>query len=227
MYKGDSMELPPIVERGLRCAGPICFLCMQASSCKTGINIISSKSTGALSLLPFVSLLVNCIIWTLYGILQDDNTIIVPNAIGIPAGLFCTMAYMSKCHSPKSEAPLLLTATVLSLCCSLAFYHGDSQSLGLVGCALAILVMGSPLATMKNVIVTKSTASIPFFTSLFMWLNSLCWTSYGLLITADINVYGPNGIGLLLASTQLLLFIIYGFDTPSKDSEDTNSKSFV
>jgi solute carrier family 50 protein (sugar transporter) len=223
------MYVSPIVEEGLRYAGPFFFLGMQASSIKTGFSIVTSNSTLQLSLLPFISLLLNCIIWTQYGILKEDNTIIVPNAIGIFTGIFCTTVYLSKSHSPKSQAPLILGAAVIGLCCSVAYFYGDIQSLGLMGCALAVCVMGSPLATLKNVIVTKSTASIPFTTSFFMWLNSLSWMSYGLLISNDIMVYGPNAVGFILATVQLLLFVVYGFSvtSPKDPDNDAFSKSCV
>lgn len=51
----------------LKVAGPAFFLSMQATSVKTALNIIADKSTRALSPLPFVSLLTNCVIWTFYG----------------------------------------------------------------------------------------------------------------------------------------------------------------
>ena len=42
--------------------------------------------------------------------------------------------------------------------------------------------MGAPLATLSTVIKDKSTASIPFGTSLACWLNALSWSAYGFLV---------------------------------------------
>ena len=51
----------------------------------------------------------------------------------------------------------------------------------------------------------------PLQSSLIMWLNSLCWLLYGVMISKDLMIIGPNLLGLLLASLQLLLFLVFGF----------------
>ena len=71
----------PIV-KGLRIAGPAFFLGMQGSAVKTALTIMAEKSVGPLSPFPFVSLLTNCVIWSYYGMLKQDMTVLVPNAIG-------------------------------------------------------------------------------------------------------------------------------------------------
>ena len=71
----------PIV-KGLRIAGPAFFLGMQGSSVRTALTIMAEKSVGPLSPFPFVSLLTNCVIWSYYGMLKQDMTVLIPNAIG-------------------------------------------------------------------------------------------------------------------------------------------------
>ena len=56
----------------LKVAGPAFFLGMQASSVRTAISIAENRSTMALSPLPFISLLTNCIIWSCYGFLRQE-----------------------------------------------------------------------------------------------------------------------------------------------------------
>ena len=43
-----------------------------------------------------------------------------------------------------------------------------------------------------------------------MWISSLLWTLYGYLKLNDPLVYIPNFLGLILASLQMILFLIYG-----------------
>jgi solute carrier family 50 protein (sugar transporter) len=70
--------------------------------------------------------------------------------------------------------------------------------------------MGSPLSSLKNVIETRSTESMPFSTSLMAFLNSMCWSLYGLLIANEAVIYVPNLIGLAMTSVQMGLFMLYG-----------------
>ena len=63
--------------------------------------------------------------------------------------------------------------------------NNNADLLGTIGCALAVLLMGSPLATLSTVIREKSTASMPFGTSLMTWGNAISWSLYGLMIAND------------------------------------------
>lgn len=194
--------------RALRIAGPMFFLGMQGGSVLTAKSIIEDKSVGALSPLPFVSLLTNCIIWSYYGLLRADNTVLVPNAIGIATGLGCTLAYQK--FAPNFPTNLYAAASLIVLFATVLALAGNFNLIGIVGCGLAVLVMGSPLATLKSVIQTKSTASLPFTTSFMGFCNSLSWSAYGLLVANDILIYGPNLVGLFLASIQMSLFAVFG-----------------
>ena len=84
--------------------------------------------------------------------------------------------------------------------------------IGIIGDILSILLMASPLSTLSKVINEKSTKSMPFYTSLSSWLNGLSWTLYGVIVAKDIMLYIPSSIGFLLATIQLILYVIYGFD---------------
>lgn len=168
---------------GLKIAGPAFFLGMQGSSVKTAIGILTSKSIGSLSILPFASLFTNCVIWSLYGQLKADPTVLVPNALGVLAGLFCVGAY--KRYSPNSDLTILLGALAISSFAASLFLGKNAEMLGLIGCALAIILTGSPLATLATVIREKSTNSMPFLTSMTAWCNSLSWALYGIILAKD------------------------------------------
>lgn len=88
--------------------------------------------------------------------------------------------------------------------------------LGLIGCALAVILAGSPLATLANVIKEKTTKSLSFNFTFATWMNAISWLLYGVLVANDPMIYGPNAFGLFLASIQLLLFAVYGFPNDSR-----------
>jgi solute carrier family 50 (sugar transporter) len=175
---------------------------------RTALKIVADKSVGSLSPLPFVSLLTNCVIWTYYGLLKSDLTVLVPNGIGILAGLICVAGY----HRYVNPKPVNLYAGAAAIIAfsTTCYYLKNYQLLGLLGCALAVLVTGSPLATLRTVIKEKSTASLPLLTSASAFCNSCSWSMYGLMVANDPMIYGPNLLGLALASVQMSLYLIFG-----------------
>lgn len=68
-----AMENPPVVEdfkstflgHLLSLAGPTIFLGLLASTAYTSWQIMNEKSTKKLSVFPFVSLFVNCVVWSM------------------------------------------------------------------------------------------------------------------------------------------------------------------
>jgi solute carrier family 50 protein (sugar transporter) len=94
---------------------------------------------------------------------------------------------------------------------------GNAEAIGTVGVTLAVIMMGSPLSTLQTVINEKSTNALPFAMSFTTFWNALSWSSYGVLIANDPMIYAPNAVGVVLASIQLSLFVIYGL--PKENSE--------
>ena len=77
--------------QALSVAGPLCFIGIQCSSVKTALDILKLGNVGGMSPLPFASLLTNGVVWTLYGLLKMDKTILYPNALSILTGFGCTL----------------------------------------------------------------------------------------------------------------------------------------
>jgi uncharacterized protein with PQ loop repeat len=78
---------------------------------------------------------------------------------------------------------------------------GSWYNLGLIGCFLAVILMGSPLATLHAVIKEKSTASLPVLTSFANLGNSVSWSLYGALVARDPMVYTLSFMFFKLVST--------------------------
>jgi solute carrier family 50 protein (sugar transporter) len=79
---------------------------------------------------------------------------------------------------------------------------------GVLSCASLISMFASPLFIIKLVIQTKSVEFMPFYLSLSTFLMSTSFLIYGLL-SDDIFIYLPNGIGTILGMIQLILFFYY------------------
>jgi hypothetical protein len=67
------------------------------------MKIKEQKSVGQLSALPFFSLAVNCIVWSLYGLLRKDVTVLFPNFTGMCMGVFYSYIYTANASQPMGK----------------------------------------------------------------------------------------------------------------------------
>jgi hypothetical protein len=146
--------------QALSVAGPLCFIGIQCSSVKTALDILKLGNVSGMSPLPFASLLTNGVVWTLYGLLKMDKTILYPNALSILTGFGCTSIYYSQ--DKKDQTNVYIGVLGMVALAAWLFIRKDAAMLGLIGCAMAVSVVGTPLAAMGTVLKEKSTASLPF-----------------------------------------------------------------
>ena len=79
---------------------------------------------------------------------------------------------------------------------------------GLLSSSMSVLYCAAPLASVVTVVRSRSTESLPFYLILATIAMTGSWTLYGFIIK-DMFVILPNLLGCLIASGQLLLFVIY------------------
>jgi len=216
---GRGGVVPPVVEYVLRSAGPILFLGLQCSSIKTAASFHKLKSTGSLSGVPFVSLFTNCLIWTLYGYMQRDMTIMLPNASGTLVAVFCISSYHRFAPATSRPTNLYFLSSFISLAALVLALLGHAPVLGLIGCTLSVLLSASPLAALSAVVREKSTQSMPFLSSLILWINSVSWLSYGLVVSHDAMVWGPNALNFVITTAQMALYLLYPSTKAKKNDE--------
>jgi solute carrier family 50 (sugar transporter) len=161
----------------------------------------------------------NSAVWSMYGLLKSDFTILVPNVSGLIAGIVCVAVYHANARKIRKRY-YFISGAILLFAMNLG-YNQMATWLGYLGVSMAVFLMGSPLVTLKTVIETKSTNALPFAFSVTTFFNALSWSLYGIIVAHDPMVYVPNGIGLVLACIQLSLFVMYGLpDESPKDYED-------
>ena len=85
-----------------------------------------------------------------------------------------------------------------------------TESIGILGDGLSVLMMASPLSVILIVLKEKSTKALPFSTSCASFGNCLTWTIYGLFVANDPIIYVPNFLGFIFSSYQMYLFSHYG-----------------
>jgi len=151
----------------------------------------------------------------------------LPNVSGAAFGLYYTYIY-NKYNTGSSLVPYFAGSTAIIGGVAVAAATLESSvaatGIGLTGCTLAVILMSSPLATMKTVIRDKNTAALPFAPSLATFLNAVAWSGYGWLVAKDILIFAPNVLGLGASLVQLGLFAKYGLPPPVKPTtEETGS----
>ncbi|KAK1941157.1 Bidirectional sugar transporter SWEET6a [Phytophthora citrophthora] len=89
---------------------------------------------------------------------------------------------------------------------------------------MAIIMFGSPLILMGDVIKTKSSEIIAAPMAFSGFANGALWTVYGIMQT-DYYVLVPNAISGLLCLVQVILVVVFPRKTGSKKGELTEKLS--
>ncbi|CAN6585840.1 unnamed protein product [Malus baccata var. baccata] len=189
--------------------GNFIALTLFLSPVQTFVRIWKKGSVEQYSPVPYLATLFNCMAWALYGLPMVHPHIFIELSFVI---IF--LIYASDKKQRLRVFLVLLSELVFMVL--LAFlviklahtYSKRSLIVGLVCVLVNIVMYASPLSVMKLVITTKSVEYMPFFLSLFTFLNSVAWFTYA-QFRFDIYLTIPNGLGLLFGSAQLLLYATY------------------
>ncbi|KAK4420340.1 Bidirectional sugar transporter SWEET7 [Sesamum alatum] len=199
--------------------GNIISLVLFLSPVPTFYRIWKKRSVEQYSPVPYLATFANCGLWVLYGLpmVHPNSTLVVTiNGTGFVIEILYLSLFLIFSDSRKrlrmvavvvAECLFLVVLAVLVL--SLAHTTKlRSTIVGSICMAGNIFMYAAPLSVMKLVISTRSVEYMPFFLSLFSFLNGVCWTSYA-LIRFDPFIVAPNGMGTVLGLAQLLLYAAF------------------
>lgn len=181
-------------------------------------RIIRSRSTEQFSGIPYVMALLNCLVFTWYGLpFVSRNNLLVSTVSGIGGVIEFTYIVIFLIYAPKKERTkiiglfaFIMTVFLVIASVSLLALHGNTRKLfcGIAAALFSTIMFASPLSVMRMVIKTKSVEYMPFFLSLFAFLSGVSWLTFGLL-SGDPFIIVPNGFGTGLGIAQLILYAIY------------------
>ncbi|XP_075236923.1 sugar transporter SWEET1 [Lycorma delicatula] len=162
---------------------------------------------------PFMSGFLSCMLWARYGFMIDDLAMVFVNLTGVTLMLIYGGVHYK--YTPRKKVvlrQLLVVLIVMTLAHGYTIYETDSEiastRFGFLTCCTTLVFFGSPLTNLAHVLRVKSTEILPFPLIIMTWFVSAQWYLYGIIIN-DSFVQYPNLIGCILATFQLLLFIIY------------------
>jgi len=193
---------------------PIAAQIMFLSPLDAMRKIKQNKTTGAITAVPYTSMVISGVIWTTYGLLVSNPSLYLTNFSAIFFGSYYVYTF-NKYLDPSASMKPHFAAIIAGIAgvigtVSILPVETSVNVLGIVGDILVVIMFGGPLAVIKTVIATKSTAALPFGFTAASFVNCFLWTLYGTLVIHDPYIWIPNGLGFLAASIQMALFGIYG-----------------
>ncbi|XP_071927120.1 bidirectional sugar transporter SWEET3b-like [Coffea arabica] len=215
-------------------------LLLYAAPMITFTRVLRKKNTEDFSCVPYIVALLNCFLYAWYGLPivsrgWENFTVVSINAIGVLLELSFISIYLRFAPANAKKKVGILTALVILICCAtaissaLAIHDHPHRKIfvGSMGVIASVAMYTSPLVVVKQVIQTKSVKFMPFYLSLFTFLSSTLWMTYG-FISHDYFLGSPNMIGSPLGLLQLLLYFKYRkhytMDVPSSSDVEKNSE---
>ncbi|KAG7383774.1 hypothetical protein PHYPSEUDO_003316 [Phytophthora pseudosyringae] len=192
-------------------------------------NVHRNQSIGEVAELPLITMVVNCHLWMTYGYATDSMFPLFGSQLfGEVVGILYNIVYYRWSPDEKRKHLRKLYAVAFAVWCLVTLYvvfgisgvFGQTKSalgtsLGYIGCAFSMSMFSSPLATLKHVVSTKSSASIPINMCTMILVSTALWTGSG-LVNSDYFVAVINIVGVILSCVQIGIYFVY---RPGKNDE--------
>ncbi|KAH7854419.1 hypothetical protein Vadar_013561 [Vaccinium darrowii] len=201
--------------------GNAASMLLYAAPILTFSRVIRKKSTEEFSCIPYIIALLNCVLYTWYGLpvvsyRWENLSLVTINGAGILLEISFILTYFWFTSAREKKKVAMMILLVIILFCITATistfvlrdHHHRKVFVGSVGLIASISMYSSPLVVMKRVIQTKSVEFMPFYLSFFSFLASCLWAAYGLL-SHDIVLASPNLVGIPSGILQLVLYFMY------------------
>lgn len=219
----------PFVKIVVPVVGNILGLAMLSSPSPAVWQIRKTQRLGDINPLPYPLTCINCLSWVIYGAVVEDPFIPPANIFGLALGILFTMSVLPTCTRKMQDIiqGILACAAIMFCCLSLVStfgVEGDERKRmwGLVAIISLMTYYLIPLSTMYDVIKSRDAASIFLPLAVAAIVNGGLWTTYGLAI-ADVNVWGPNAFGVLMAIIQIGLRLLLGVKQQGKSAESVTA----
>lgn len=189
---------------------------MFLSPLKAVLDMRRSGRIGDLNPVPFPIVVANCVAWVGYSIVTKDPYVFLANDPGVLLGLFYTLSaygYADAKTRNRLTALMMLFAVALSgvaLSVAAMPMSKNEKTLlwGITANVVLLIYYSAPLTTVKEVLVSRSSASLYWPLCMMNVLNGLLWVGYG-RATHNSFIWAPNAVGACLGLLQLSLCLIF------------------
>ncbi|ETK93966.1 hypothetical protein F442_03013 [Phytophthora nicotianae P10297] len=179
-----------------------------------------NRNTGDMSVMPCVLLYTNCYALLYYAYAIDDMLpLFATSVLGVVVGGILAYYFYQWTDYKRATMKIFIGSFVVCIIVtiygSLALAGKTGQTRDAVGTTMGfitvtttIVMYASPMATIVNVIRTKTASSMPFTMGVVVVFNSFCWGFYAALV-GNAFILAPNIAGFTLGVIQLSLTFIY------------------
>lgn len=176
-------------------------------------GFVKNKTTGETSCMTFLVGVVMTFVWFNYGKLVSDNTLQTVNGTGLVLQTLYTFCFYNFTPVKIQTGKKIFLTLLVVILVQVYIYNEVSLEtaqlrIGMVGASMSVAYCSAPLASIQNVLKTKSTEALPFYLILATVMVTGLWSVYGHIIH-DSFVKIPNMIGFLAAVFQLSLFYFF------------------
>ncbi|XP_057771097.1 bidirectional sugar transporter SWEET5-like [Salvia miltiorrhiza] len=184
-------------------------------------RIWKKKSTEEFHPYPYLASTMNCMLWVFYGmpfVHPDSILVITINSFGLFIEILYLLIFMAYASNAKyravitivflAEVALLGVIAVITVLCFHTF-EMRSMFVGIICVIFGIIMYASPLSIIAKVMKTQSAEFMPFWLSLACFMNGIVWFIYAFLKSIDPYIASGNGIGAVLSSIQLYIYVYY------------------
>lgn len=173
---------------------------------------IRVKSVGSRPSFPYSALMINSIAGVMFGIMNADDGILYSAVIGLIISIVCLTScywYGSCTRRLSREAIIIAVSTALA---TWMFLGHRKHLLAIYYSTASLLLVASPLVILQNAFenVDKNSKipgiiDAPYNMTFLMWFYSLIWMTHGVIVKTNPLLYGPNILGLMISTLELLL----------------------
>ncbi|RNF12911.1 solute carrier family 50 (sugar transporter) [Trypanosoma rangeli] len=186
------------------------------------------RSVGIMTPTFFCAQLVNCVMWSIYGVLRSSLAIVVCGVVGNAVATYCLLVFLAVARLEEKSGHRLASTTykksLLSVTFALCAIAGVSALIvvlaaisphsaavvnGLLGACTSVYMLGSPLALAGAIVKNKNAEGLAPITMGFGLANASLWVLSGALV-GDFFIVVPNVLGALACCLQFALLFRYG-----------------
>ncbi|KAI8848508.1 sugar efflux transporter for intercellular exchange-domain-containing protein [Chytridium lagenaria] len=196
--------------------GSVTALCLMLAPVPAVLAAAKAGVVGNLNPLPISLITVNCLGWVAYSWLVKDYFIAIPNLLGWSIGTF-NLLTIYPLTPPGRDRNLIMIiligiSSMVYLLSTISFCSLPEASarlvLGVMTNVVLIGFYGSPLTAFLEVVRRRDASALNVPLAVMSFVNSALWVVYG-LVQGDWFITVPNGLGVIFATTQLVLLYMY------------------
>lgn len=176
-------------------------------------DIYKNKSTVGTPSMPFIGGIVIGTLMLKYSLMLADTATLVVNFAAVFLNVLYLSFYFIYSNNKKDEIYKPLSYGMALVSILLAYTSWEDPTLveyrySIITTVLLLLLIGSPLLEVNEIVRTKDSSCIPFPITFMGTICSTLWLLYAIILLNNFMVV-QNIVGLILSAVQLVLCFKY------------------